>query len=429
MYSTGHAITPPATPAVRLNAVERIALAIMAFSLAALNGVPSILSCGVPCMAATLLLLLNYIRINGVSFALPKSSGPILAVWALWVFLAILSAVANFELVTITTAFWSYVLPLAMLVVVLTTRPSIDDLKFVLAVLIAGWLLRFGYGALVFQQTLGFNSLEQVLAAHFYLDGFRPYATATYGSTGRTLALIVPAMICVALAFFFVKVRPAFKVLIVAALLIIAANALITGSRALFLVVSAVLLVSGLKSSMRGGVVIVALVGGVAALFFSSLDLETQNRFANLFSTNRYLDNSVRERWESIDEGVEIMMSHVLGIGPGRSSEVLFHSVSHQFAVFQGSEMGVLGLITVVVLYILTGWKFLTTSVATAAGLVFVFWASAFGWFSLAMLANSPVGSGPNMPWVGLFAFLWALGEVAPRGVEPRKLAPQAPGH
>ena len=228
---------PAAPPAVGLSDLQRIALIIMAFSLTAMNSTPIYLSCGIFCAAAVLLLIADHMRLEGFQFSIYKSSVGIVIIWSVWTFVALLSMVANFRIVTLSTFAWSYALPLLMIVTVLTLRPTTRDLRIVFFAMLAGWVIRFGYGAFVFGQTMGFGSVEQVLYAHFDLESFRPYANATYGSTGRTIALVVPALVATMLALFTVKASNIERIFIGATLFILSITALITGSRALVIVV------------------------------------------------------------------------------------------------------------------------------------------------------------------------------------------------
>lgn len=405
-----------------LPAIERIAVGVMAFAIASMNGVPYFASSGLFCLIGVVVLTVSQLRRNGLVISLPAASVPVVIAWGGWVFAATIAAVANLMPVTITEWFWVHLLPLIMLISLLGLRPSRADILLFISCLAVGWIIRFGYAGFVFYQTWGIPGPSEILLAHFNIDRIRPYMNATFGNTSRTAALIVPAMIMTALTLAVAKTSRPQKVLLAVTLAVLAINSLIAGSRAQVLVAILVLAVAGLKSSARGGVLVVIGVGASVALLFRTIGASEVGRFSAVLSSNRLQDGSVRERWDSIQEGLRVMSEYWLGVGPGRSPDFNYYSVAHQFAVFQGSETGILGFLAVIVLFVIFIAKFAVSPISDGRELRFVFRAAAAGWFMFAMLANSPLGLGANMPWAACLVLMVAFGEIAP-------LTPPAPKH
>lgn len=397
-----------------LPAVERIAVGVMAFSIASMNGVPYIASSGFFCLIALLVLTISQMRRNGLGLRLPAASVPVIIVWGVWVFAATVAMAANPMLVTVTAWFWVYVLPYLILICLLGLRPSRADVMLIVSCLAVGWILRFGYGAFVFYQTWGIPGPAEVLLAHFDLDRIRPYANVTFGNPSQTAALILIGMILTAVTLAVGKTSRIQKALLGVALAILAVNGLIAGSRAQLLVTIFMLALAGLKSSRRGGVAVVLGVCAIVALLLQTIGASEVGRFGAVLSSNRLQDGSVRERWSSTQEGLHVMSEHLLGVGPGRSPEFNYYTVAHQFAVFQGSETGILGFMAVVILFVIIVAKFGIPTLSNGRELRFIFRTAAAGWFLFAMLANSPLGLGVNIPWVACLALIVALGEIAP---------------
>lgn len=408
-----------------LPAVERIAVGVMAFSIAAMNGVPYFASSGLFCLIAVVVLTISQLRRNGLVMQLPASSVPMIIVWGVWVFAATVATVANPMPVTVSEWFWVHLLPFAMLICLLGLRPSRADVLLFISCLAVGWIIRFGYAGFVFYQSWGIPGPTEILLAHFNLDRIRPYMEATFGNTSRTAALIVPAMIMTALTFVIVKTSRLQKVFLITTLAILSFNTLITGSRAQALVAILALAVAGLKSTRRGGVLVFIGVCASVAVLVRAIGASEVRRFSSVLSSSRLQDGSVRERWDSIQEGLRVMNEYWLGVGPGRSPDFNYYSVAHQFAVFQGSETGILGFLAVIVLFIIVLAKFALPPMSAGRELRFVFRAAAAGWFLFAMLANSPLGVGVNMPWAACLVLMVALGEIAPLSHQ----GPKQPGN
>jgi len=398
-----------------LPAIERIAVGVMAFAIASMNGVPYFASSGLFCLIGVVVLTVSQVRQHGVMIRLPASSVPVVLAWGCWVFAATVAAVANLMPVTITEWFWVHLMPFVMLIAFLGLRPSREDVMLIISCLAAGWIIRFGYAGFVFYQTWGIPGPSEILLAHFNLDRIRPYMDATFGNTSRTAALIVPAMIMTALTLAVAKISRPQQVLLAVALALLVINSLITGSRAQMLVSVFILAIAGLKSSARGGVLVVIGVGTSVALLLRTIGASEVSRLSAVLSPNRLQDGSVQERWASIREGFQVMSEHWLGVGPGRSPDFSYHSVAHQFAVFQGSETGFLGFLAVIVLFLFVVAKFAVSPISDGRELRFVFRAAVGGWFLFAMLANSPLGLGSNMPWAACLVLMVALGEISPQ--------------
>lgn len=398
-----------------LPAIERIAVGVMAFAIASMNGVPYFASSGLFCLIGVVVLTVSQLRQHGVAIRLPASSVPVVLAWGGWVFAATVAAVANLMPVTLTEWFWVHLLPFVMLIALLGLRPSRADVMLIISCLAAGWIIRFGYAGFVFYQTWGIPGPSEILLAHFNIDRIRPYMDSTFGNTSRTAALIVPAMIMTALTLAVAKASRPQQVLLAVTLAMLVINSLIAGSRAQVLVAVFVLAVAGLKSSARGGVLVVIGVGAGVALLLRTIGASEVGRFSAVLSSNRLQDGSVRERWDSIREGLQVMSEHWLGVGPGRSPDFNYYSVAHQFAVFQGSETGLLGFLAVIVLFLFIVAKFAVSPISNGRELRFVFRAAAAGWFLFAMLANSPLGLGANMPWAACLVLMVALGEISPQ--------------
>lgn len=413
-------------PPPDLAAFERIAVAVMAFSLAAMNGKPFVASAGFICIIGVVVLTVSLLRRNGLKIVLPASSSELVTIWAVWVFAATVAMVANLQMVTLSEWLWVHLLPFLMLLAFLGLRPSRRDVLLVAGCLVAGWALRYGYAAFVFYQTWGFLGFTETWLAHFNLARNAPYAEATYGNTSITAPLVLMGLIMCGLLLVLLRTTYLIKACLIGALIILAFNAVITGSRALAIVSVLVLSLAGLKSSRRGGVSIFLAVAAAVTLFLRSIDLEELRRITVVFSADRLQDASLQGRMDSIREGFEVIARNPLGIGPGRSAEVSYYTVAHQFAVFQGSETGVLGGLAVTALFFVVMSKFMLARMSPGWEVRFIFRAAAAGWFVFAMIANSPLGLGPNLPWIGTLALIIAMGEVAP-GPAPNQGPPLRP--
>lgn len=397
-----------------MDSIERIAAGVMAFSIAAMNGRPLILSSGIACLLVIFVLGVNQLRRRGLTLEFPAGAGPILAIWFIWFFAATLSLIASPEAETLSAWFWSFLVPTGVLVTMMGLRPSRSDAILILSCLAAGWLVRYAYAGWVFYQSWGVLNLTDLLFAHFNLERMIPYADVTYGNTSRTAAIIVPALVVTSLALIIASLSWRLRLLLGAAILALAVNALITGSRGQMLIIFMTLALAGLKSSRRGGVAIIALAVVALGYFISHLDFDTLGRFSMVLSTDRFADESIRGRWDSIDEGIQLMLHHPFGVGPGLSYKYSLYTVAHQFHVYQGSELGVLGFIATASLFAVIGYKFVVVRLSGSDNLGFIFKAAAFSWCAFATIANSPLGTGPNIPWAGLFALLVAMGEITP---------------
>lgn len=412
-----------------MDSVEKIAAGLLAFSIAAMNGRPLLLSSGIACLFVTFVLGVNHLRRRGLTLEFPAGAGPIIAIWLVWLFAATLSLIANPEMETLSAWFWSFLVPTGVLLTVLGLRPSRGDAVLILCCLAAGWLVRYAYSGWVFYQSWGVLNLTDILFAHFNLERMIPYAEATYGNTSRTAAIIVPALVATSLAMILTTVSWRIRLLLGATILALVLNALITGSRGQMLIVFMTLALAGLKSSRRGGVAIIALAVVALGYFISNLDFDTLGRFSMVLSTDRFADESIRGRWDSIDEGIQLMLHHPFGVGPGLSYKYSLYTVAHQFHVYQGSELGVLGFLATASLFVVIGYKFVVARLAGSGNLGFIFKAAAFAWCAFATIANSPLGTGPNIPWAALFALLVAMGEIMPSNPVTPRAPPEADHH
>lgn len=401
-----------------LSAVERIAVGVMAFATAFMNGVPYFASSGFICLVGIVVLAISQIRQRGLVLQLPASSAPMLMAWGLWFFAATIATVANLKVLTVVEWFWLHLLPFLLFILFLGLKPNRSDVIIFIVCITGGWLLRYSYAGFVFYQSWGLLGPADMLLAHFRLDRMQPYMSVTFGNTSRTAALLVPALVLIALVLAIVRTGRWLKAMLIVALAVILYNTFVTGSRAQIIVVVLALGVAGLKSSRRGGLLIILTIAAALVALMEAIGAAEVSRFASVFSSDRLQDGSVRERWDSIQEGMAVMGSNWLGVGPGRSPEFSYYSVAHQFAVFQGSEVGWMGFLAVIALFVLSTSRFLMLPMSRGRELKFVFAAAAASWLIFAMLANVPLGLGPNMPWVAMLAMLMALSEVAPLSVD-----------
>jgi hypothetical protein len=146
----------------------------------------------------------------------------------------------------------------------------------------------------------------------------------------------------------------------------------------------------------------------------------------SVLEVNTQADNSLAERFESIEFGLGMLFDYPLGVGPGLSRLYNPYDVAHQFVVAQGSELGFLGMVFVLLLVSIVVFKTLAVtrnSEGTALPPAAVFRFGALSWALVAMTANVPVNSGPTIPWIGILLMLLAFGDMTSKDAAFRQQA------
>ena len=298
--------------------------------------------------------------------------------------------------------------------------------RSVLTAFALGLAFRFGYGAVTFYFEWGIPSLPELLFARYDLVRMQTYMDATFGNTSNSASIIAIALPVLVLSMLTRPLRVTTKLILGAGIGILALNLLITGSRAGILVVSVVLVVAAWKMHSRWRYpILLTLVLAVYLLTVYAGDFFTSS-LMSVLEVNTQADDSLAERVESIEFGLGMLFDYPLGVGPGASRLYNPYDAAHQFVVAQGSELGFLGMVFVLLLVGIVVFKALAVplnSEGTALPLAAVFRFGALSWAFVAMTANVPVNYGPTIPWIGILIMLLALGDMASKGAAFRQQA------
>lgn len=398
-----------------LSRFERQAVCLVAFVLPAFNGRPFTLSSGFVCLLVASMLLIKGMHKHGNRIVLPRQSKPIAFLWAGWVLVATVSTLANFEIEAVNNLLWGYWVPFLLFLGLVRLRPSRDDFQWIFGFFALGLALRFGYGTLIFYSEWGIPTLSELLFARYDLVRMEAYMDATFGSTGNSasiVAITLPVLVWSLIVSGGMK--RVVRIVIVVSIMILCANVLITGSRSAMLIGAAVLTVSAFKLKLRWRYALLLSIGIPAYLFMEYTDEQVTDHFVTLITANRQEDNSLAERVESINVGLNIMSDFPLGVGPGMSSLHNAYAVAHQFAIAQGSDLGFLG--TIIVLF-MVGWVVVGMITLRLGKYIdeinpaVAFRFGAFTWVTYAMLTNITVNSGSTIPWIGMLALFLAFSE------------------
>jgi hypothetical protein len=401
-----------------LDSLQRLAACLAAFVLPGFNGRPYILSSGFVCLLVVVALLINSTLRRQKSRVLSQHVRLIIYAWAGWVLVAIISTFVNFSAESSLNLFWGYLVPFMLFICLITLDMNRKDFQWILASLALGLALRFGYGAWVFYSDWGLPQLRDLLETRFYLQHLINYSEATFGNQGNSASILAISFPVLVLSLILVPMRKGLLALVFVSSVIVVFNIFITGSRAAILLVILVLAIGIFKLQSRWRYPLMLFLGFAALLFTAYAGDRINAQFLAIldFSSDNFGDNSMLGRFASMEYGIDIITKYPLGVGPGMSYLHNPYDVAHQFAIEQGSALGFLGmifvlLITVIVIKQVFTLRLSRHSGADALGAVFYF--GAFSWIIYAMTTNIPVNSGPTMPWIGLLAIFLALGDMA----------------
>lgn len=414
----GRGMRPPADvnatgSSVGLDAIERLAVCAAVFALVALNGQPAILSSGPMCLAIAVGLLTHRLVKRGGALVVSRRQSPMLLIFALWTFVAALSAVAAGDPEGVWNWAFGYFTPLLLFASLAGLRPSRTDLAWMVLAMAAAALLRFGLAGVVFVSGWGLLSLDALLMAHFNVPRMQPYMAVTFGSTSQTASLVVVILPVLLVSLFVLPFRAIGRGLILTAAAATGLNVLITGSRGAVLVLIAVAGFAAfrLRSRWRYAMLLALTVG--VALFVSAAGEAILERFSTAARLDMLEDASVRERWVSIEHGLGIIREYPLGVGPGLSYHYNPHHTPHQFAVSQGSDIGLAGMIAVIVLTVLVLARSFGPGRDRTAGPELAFLVGALSWLAYAMSTNIPLNMSATVAWVGLLVVFLAFSAPA----------------
>jgi O-antigen ligase len=403
-----------------LDVVELIALCACAFAIVAFNGRPARYCSGYVILPAALILLALEMMKNGTRLKLPRRALPEMLLFLAWAFIATLSTIANPSVETATNLLFGYITPTLLLAAIIGLRPSLKDTRLIIYSLAAGTLIRFTYGGFVFLQSWGLPSLPVLMTAHFDLERMGPYIDATFGNTSSTASLLTPVIATLCLSMFTLRPSRAGRLLIAAAIMIAAANILITGARGAILTIGLAVLVAVFKLNWRARIVVGILLGVVAIAFVANAGIGTLDRLQMAATLNVQEDTSLQERIDSIEFGLGTMRTHPFGVGPGMSYLYNPWAVPHQFAIAQGSDLGAAGALPSILLTILVGFRVLTYRARARLAAQLSFLIGCLAWFVYAMTTDLSLNSLASMPWVGILVLFLGLSEVAPETAQAR---------
>jgi hypothetical protein len=408
-------VATTARSAIGLDFIERACVCSVVFALVAFNGRPARLSSGFVCLLiAAALLAHGLIKRNG-ELGVPRRALTTMLVLGAWVFTATLSTVANSSAEAYLNLLFGYWTPFFLFLMLAGLRPSPRDFAWIFVSLAGAVLIRFTLASAIFLRDWGFLSLDALIMAHFNVPRMGPYMDVTFGSTSSTAALIVALMPILLLAPLVTRLGTASRLIVTAASVVLGLNALITGSRGALLVIVAVGCFAAfrLRSKWRFALLI-ALAAGAAA-FAATAGEAILRRFTSAATFDTLGDNSVRERFASIEYGLGMMADHPLGVGPGLSHYYNPYDVAHQFAVAQGSEIGWAGAVVVAVLTALIIAGALARGSGRGEGPEFAFRIGALSWIVYGMTTNIPLNSTATVAWVGLLVVCLAFGLAPPQ--------------
>lgn len=398
--------------------VQRAGICVMAFVLPAFNGRPVALSSGFPCLLFSGFILFHRALHRDRRMLRWRDAGALVFVLFAWVVVASLSTIANANAnpVIVDNLVWSYLAPFILFLSIYGLRPSSADYESIFFSFSLGLALRFSIGAWTFYQTWGIPSFSDLAVARFDLLQMDSYMSVTFGNTSSTasvLAVTIPVLV----TSLMIPRRGLAWLISLPALAVCVANVFITGSRATIIIVALVITLIAIKIKSRARFAVFAVLTMAVVLFVSNIGDESLARFKAVLEIDEQGDQSVAGRLDSISYGLEHMCDHALGTGPGISFLDNPYSVPHQFAVAQGSDLGPLGMVCVILLSVAVLVKVIRLDLRRRQELTgaIAFQFGALTWIVFAMTANIGLSSLATMPWSGLLALFLALGESWPR--------------
>jgi hypothetical protein len=286
---------------------------------------------------------------------LKGSSVLLLLSFSCWAFAALFSAIASeqgFQVAGLN--FLSgFLIPLLVFASFLNLPISERFEKLIWAGLSLGVIVVFGRATLAYYASWGIPSAVELLTSRYNLEKMGPYMDVTYGNTGSTaeiLVLVSPGLALMALS---AGSKGAWRLLYGAATILCIINFLIVQSRAAFLVAFLILVYTMLAARVRIYKIVLFLSGLATAIlvpFLSDLS-QLLTRFGDAIFLRAAADNAISERVESIEIGWRLFVDNVFfGVGPNLSQAYNRHFNAHQVWVDQASELGVFGLLPLMVL-------------------------------------------------------------------------------
>lgn len=403
-------------PVKGLDKFERLAVWSMAFVLPAFNGRPFTLSSGFVCLPLALALLMHVSFKDQGRSLVPQHSRLTAALFGGWVLVATVSTVAHPSEETAINLLWGYWTPFLMFLSLIRLKFKAQDFQGVLASFALGLALRFAYGALMFYLEWGIPSLNDLLLARFDIDRMHTYVEATFGNTGNSASVLAISLPVLVMTLLLVPLKKAVRVTVILSVIVITINILITGSRAAILLATTVLMVATFKlNALRRFAMLVVLAISVF-LFIFYANIPNTSRLEAVVTVDNKGDASVGERIESINYGLETIRDFPLGVGPGMSRIYNPYHVPHQYAVNQGSDLGILGMGFSAFLGVIVIFRFINFRIKrklVEGNPMSIFIIGIFGWMLYAMTTNIPNNSGPSIPWIGLFSMFLAFEELA----------------
>jgi hypothetical protein len=398
--------------------VQRAGICVIAFVLPGFNGRPYALSSGFPCVLIAVFLLSHRAFLlsqrafhRDLTMLRWRDAGALVFVLFAWVVVAVLSTIANANPDTAYNLVWSYLAPFVLFLSIYGLQPSSADYESIFSSFALGLLLRFSIGAWTFYQTWGIPSFSDLSLARFDLFRIDSYMKVTFGNTSSTASVLAVTIPVLVTSMMMPRRRLGWLVSI-PALGVCIANVFITGSRATIIIVSLVTTLIAIKIRSRARFAIFGVLAIAAMLFIRNIGDENLARFKAVIDMDEQGDQSVAERLDSMRYGLETMRDHPWGTGPGMSFLDNPYTVPHQFAVAQGSDLGVLGMVCVILLSVIVLVKVIPFDLSRGRQLTgaIAFEFGAFTWIVFAMTANIGLSSGPTMTWSGLLAMFLALG-------------------
>jgi hypothetical protein len=396
---------------------ELLSICVIAFGLPAFNGRPLRFSSGFVCLPVALCLLIYSSKKRRTESTIPKRSRSITFVLAAWSLIATVSAVANLGLgmEPVINLLWGYWVPFLLFLSIVGLNPAPKDFQWIIGSLALGLALRFGYGILVFYYEWGLPEPGQLLSVRFDVRRMTTYMDATFGNTGNSAAIIVATLPMLLLSLNHISIRRSVRVLIIISVVVLIANLFITGSRAAIITMAVMIAIAAFKMKGRWRYLVTLFLGFFVYVFIEFASSADLARFTAAATVDARVDYSIASRIESNIFGLDLMLKNPLGIGPGMSYIYSRHSVAHQLAIAQGSELGVLGMMCVFILFGFVIRRTVSTSLISTTGAgnaSAIFHYGALSWFMYAMIASNPLNSGVTIPWVGLLLLFLSLGEA-----------------
>lgn len=401
----------PARGVAGMDFMQRVCACGIAFTLVAFNSHPYILSSGIFCLAFALVLFVHTLIKFGGRIHIAKMTRPALTIYFLWMFLALVSAIATGEPESLLDWLFGYLVPFAMLLSLAATKMRNRDFELIVAAFALGVILRFGLAAAIYVTTVGASSIAAAFDARYNVVVMQPYMDATFGNTGNTGSVIAIAFVILATLFMSQGLRTWLRGLVTVALVLLLANVLMTGSRGAILTMLVCVAVAAVIMKSRWRFVMMAVA--VPSVIYAAQAAGNMiiSRFSSAISVDYIADRSIRERLDSINIGIDLMLHHPLGIGPGLSHVYNPYSVAHQFAVSQGSELGVIGFLLVLALAIFIIIKTARSRREVVNTPAIAFRMGSLAWLVFAMTTNVPVNTGAAIPWIGLLTISLVFGD------------------